>query len=105
MSEESIDGLTRKLIKKGSIILPIPNILALSALKKLGANDNIDDAERLILTVWILENQNSERLFDFEENRPTKDELARTAMKIDIENIGDYISCLEEIERLFGGKK
>jgi len=105
MSEEIIDGFTRKHIKKGGVLLPIPNILALSALKKLSRKDNIDDAERLILTVWILENQNSERLFDIDDFMPTKDELAKTAMKIDIENIGDYISCLEEIEHLLGGKK
>ncbi|MGQ9706843.1 MAG: hypothetical protein ACUVWP_07610 [bacterium] len=92
--------IMKKSVKSGSVSLPVPNILALSALKKLTSNENLDNTERLVITVWILENQNSERLYDLDNNPPTREELTKTAIKIDIENIGEYISCLEEIEHL-----
>ncbi|OQX90118.1 MAG: hypothetical protein B6D57_04815 [Candidatus Coatesbacteria bacterium 4484_99] len=105
MSSDNIDEILKKTVKSGDVSLAIPNLIALNAMRTIASNEDIDDTERLILTVWVLENQHSERLLDFRDNPPSRGELAKTAMKIDIENIHHYIACLEEIEKLLGGKK
>jgi len=74
------------------------------ALRQLLSGDN-DDVESLLMIIWVLFNQHREDLLEVIEEGVDRSELTSIAIEIDINELADYISAIEEMMAEVGGGK
>jgi len=96
--------LVRRKVRAGAVELPILNLAGLWALRAL-ARDEGDDAGNLLRIIWVLENQESDRILDAAANPPTSAELAAVGRRVDLASLGDYVEALETMLAAASKKK
>ena len=95
--------LIRRRVRVGAAELPILNLAGLWALRALTTEG--DDARNLLVTIWVLRHQDTDRIADVAAQPPTAAELAALGREIDLVSLPDYAAALEEMLSLVAKKK
>jgi hypothetical protein len=97
------EDMIRQTVKVGSTELPILNLNGLWALRRL-LNGDKNEAEMMLIIVWVLRNQHRPSLVDETADGIPKEELAELACEIDLTTAADVLVAFEEMVAPFGGK-
>lgn len=97
------EDMVRRTVKVGSTELPILNLNGLWALRRL-LNGDKNEAEAMLIIVWVLLNQHRPGLVDEVAGGIPKDELTELACEIDLTTAADVLAAFEEMVAPFGEK-
>ncbi len=96
--------MLRRRVRAGDVELPILNLAGLWALRTL-VSENGDDADALLKIIWVLHNQESDRILEVATAPPSSAELAALGRTIDLATLPDYLAALAEMLSLVSKKK